>query len=134
MSKAYIRLDNNISSEIHDVDIINKDQSPRLLLLTLILGVIIIFFVYWWRNATKSETFDPDDPSNRDSFPARVDSNATMNTAGRCNDRFRPSRSILKNGKRIGYIKPYSMTQRERDQMNKKYRVRWSDPLIMIAE
>lgn len=133
MSKAYIQLDDNIIFEeiipknriletIDDMNTIDNQKSRllKLLIISLVFGVFI-FFMYWWRNTNVSESFDPDDPSNRDSFPARVDSNLTMNKAGRCNSSLRSNRSNRSNFK-------------NEKRLQKKHRVRWSDPLIRVME
>ena len=82
------------------------------------------------------EFFNPDYPGHTDSFPARVESNATINRTGRCNASFGPGykyrRSILRKGRKIGYVRPYDQNEIEKERDRQNRRVTWSDPLIEI--
>jgi hypothetical protein len=139
MSKAYVRLNDNLSLDTTISSDSNKTKNGnrpylRYIIYTLILGVIIGILIQWLRSES-SENFDPDHPGSTDSFPARVDSNTTMNRAGGCNTPFNTAfnlrRSILKK-KQIGYVRPFNQTEEERIRARRRLRVRWSDPLVRI--
>ena len=156
MSKAFVRLNDNMSlyntnlptalSTIKQTT--DSGRFKKYLLLALIVGVLITIFACWWRYTENDyqesfdpdyhnqEFFDPDYPGSTDSFPARVESNATINRAGQCNTPFRPGhnhrRSILRKGRKIGYVRPYDQNEIEKERDRQNRRVTWSDPLIEI--
>lgn len=137
MSKAYVQLNNNMLSDIVPMDtnsdtitVYRKNQVFRYIVYAIILGIMIALAVYIWNS--NSESFSPDVPSNRDSFPARIDSNKAISKSGRCNMPFKSKRSIMKDNisRRLGAVdkNPYTNVEREK----KKRRVRWRDPLVMV--
>ena len=145
MSKAYVTLNDNLvvptQSSINTVDrgATTPDTNWRLIRIVmygLIFVAVIGILIRWWKSDT--EPFNPDYPGSRDSFPARIDSNTMMNRAGLCNTPFRTGRSILKPYKKgVGYVRPFNdksfnHTVEERERERRKFRVRWSDPLVEV--
>lgn len=137
MNKAYVQLSNDILLDtIIPVDtksdimtICRKDYLLRYIIYALILGIVIAFFIYIWKYS--SEPFDMDAPSDRDSFPARIDSNKTIRQTGKCNTSHKTIRSIIKgNNRRTGDSRHQEYTNIEKEK--RRRRVRWRDPLVMV--
>jgi hypothetical protein len=141
MSKAFIQLNDNLAAPM-ELSINTADRTKpisnidwNLILRYILYGLILLaavgILVRWWRS--EAEPFDPDHPGSRDSFPARINSNTTMNRAGRCNTPYRAGRSILKPFKKgVGYVRPFDQTEEEKERERRKLRVRWSDPLVKV--
>jgi hypothetical protein len=89
--------------------------------------VILAIIITLYNSYCETEQFNSSNVSRgfADSTPMRIDSNTTMCDSGTCN------KPILKNR---GYTRPFSQTKKERRRDRKNRRVRWSDPLIEVAQ
>ena len=137
--KAYVQLSEPLSDisggDGNTVSNTNTRSKLTIFLICAIVVIIILIVLTWYFppvdqpgqpvNSNGNEPFNPDDISDRDSFPARIDSNTTMSASGTCH------RSILKNR---GYKRPYHQMPSEAKKERKKKKVRWSDSLVMIAK